>query len=1622
MERKQVSHVALVFGFSVLIALMGTAITPAFGPGALAATPIYVRADGNDANCDGTVDAAYVSGSFPQPCAVQTIQQGIVLVDPSGTVFVRAGTYVLTAVVNVNKTGITLDGDGPGATIVQVSGTGDRFNIAAPGVTLQDFEIVKTDKAGEQNIIRLTNGNNVTIKNNTIHGQFVIGDGDVSRALIFNAGAFTGTNIESNTIYALRQPAYVSGTHTGTVQNNYVYGTKGWVLEGGNLTFTGNTWGTGAQANVYDVAILSTMPPAYYTDIVAMSNANNEAVIENQRVSPAVLSVVYVDAATAYGSDLGGRYHPYSSITPAVTRVVADGTVKVADGTYIEQVVIDGKNLTLKGQSLNAVIQAPNTVPTCFTTSSAKKPIVCVKNGATATIDTFTIDGAGKGNANNQFVGVAFSNAGGTLKNSLVKDIRDTPFSGAQHGVAIFSYNDNGAARTINVWDNVITGFQKNAMALNASDTTPLTIDVRRNQVTGAGPTSVTAQNGIQAWGNLVTGIVDDNDVGGIAYSGSGYVATSILPYYADLTISNNTVTGGHVGIYNIDGAGQILGNTIGVIKAGVYGYGIIATDPPTAVPSPYGAEDFGSAGAIVPDGATATLVVNIAQNSISFSGGDNTGTVGIEADAGYGVDNLNVTMTDNNVIGFNYGMGWYQCTSSCSAGVFVQAKAFDNSLAGNTIAMESNVTSLTVDASGNWWGTNTPAGVAGAKVGTIDYTPWLNSGTDTNAAPGFQGDFSNLWVDDDSPQVGATGRIQEGINLVTASTVNVAAGTYVGNVNIPASITLKGAQFGAAVSGRTAASSSESTIQGLVTVGASNVVLDGFTLTNPGQTYAVSVGNHTPSYSVIAITHNIVDTVGAVGLAQNVHAIVLTNGPDSVTIAHNRFNNIKASTKSVSAIGVLDSVSADQSTGLVIQDNTFSDIASATKGAYGVLLNNGAGTPGAQIKDNTFSGLNGGWTHAIGLEGPTLNAVVTGNIFSGLTAAGPDKVAVLFEKNLNGGTVNVECNQFNGSTFYGVAIHPNDLPGGSNGYNYVVNAEKNWWGNASGPYDAITNPSGTGALVGPKVDFDPWLASNIGCATTTGNWQNTRTGAFNDLQDSLDDALPNDTILAVGTQPLSGGATATHPGVTINLNGGTFGPGSPFLTVNAANITVNGPGTLDGWTGGANSTSPAILVNSGGDNLIVNGVEIKRWADGVEVAANVTSFKLVNNWIHSNTDAGLQVNTGVTLGGVVTIQGNLFKVNGGNGVQNNGATTNLNAEYNSWGDVSGPTGSLGDGVGGSVDYTPWTFAETYIDVDPLTGGDQYQRNVDQSTSFNVDLKFEAANLYGLAFQFSYDPTYLTFNGPPTFSAPWSGTCAMIGAPPVGTFKYQCYLMSGPAWNGGTVATFNFTANGGALIGNGPWSTYFDVSHVETNTSAGAIGGVKVFVNNAGFNAPTTADRDITDANDGQINITGIAQFTGFVDLQGRPNDSGAALSVYSAATRPGTAIASAASASSGAYTTAYIPSNVLTVGSTYYLYVDRPLYLPTTADAASLYAHSKLLSTRPTTALGTFMLLGGDATDNNVIDIYDAGCIGGAYGGGAVVCNVTGSSDVNGDGATNILDLVLFGGNYLLDASPWTP
>lgn len=97
--------------------------------------------------------------------------------------------------------------------------------------------------------------------------------------------------------------------------------------------------------------------------------------------------------------------------------------------------------------------------------------------------------------------------------------------------------------------------------------------------------------------------------------------------------------------------------------------------------------------------------------------------------------------------------------------------------------------------------GTAVPSGgqpdICGTASANFDYTPWLHVGTDISASIGFQGDFSTLHVDDSSAQIGAVTRIQEGVNMVSGSTVLVEPGAYSENVVITNKITIDGAGSG---------------------------------------------------------------------------------------------------------------------------------------------------------------------------------------------------------------------------------------------------------------------------------------------------------------------------------------------------------------------------------------------------------------------------------------------------------------------------------------------------------------------------------------------------------------------------------------------------------------------------------------------------------------------------------------------------------------------------------------------------------------------------------------------------------------------------------------------------------
>jgi hypothetical protein len=90
------------------------------------------------------------------------------------------------------------------------------------------------------------------------------------------------------------------------------------------------------------------------------------------------------------------------------------------------------------------------------------------------------------------------------------------------------------------------------------------------------------------------------------------------------------------------------------------------------------------------------------------------------------------------NLTGFN------ATTSAATATILVTAgslKLRQNGITGAGALVRSTAA---VDASGNWWGTNVQDTIGGTLSANVDYSPFLNSGTDNaGATPGFQSSFN---------------------------------------------------------------------------------------------------------------------------------------------------------------------------------------------------------------------------------------------------------------------------------------------------------------------------------------------------------------------------------------------------------------------------------------------------------------------------------------------------------------------------------------------------------------------------------------------------------------------------------------------------------------------------------------------------------------------------------------------------------------------------------------------------------------------------------------------------------------------------------------------------------------
>lgn len=223
---------------------------------------------------------AAAGGDGSQEKPFQTIEEALAVVQPNGIINVLPGTYPITSQVNLNVSGLTLKGRA-GSTIL-LQGPVVPFLCSSDNTTIDGLTIT-SDQPYPVEFIQIA-GNNDQILNCDIYGPNQAGDSStwvVNRGFVTQPG-ITNLLVSNNIFHTLRQPAYLNPNSTGTIMDNVVYNTRGYVVDQAIFVFSGNSWGI--PENAVDIALLAgTITGAPYDPLTALEASNSSATISDQR-------------------------------------------------------------------------------------------------------------------------------------------------------------------------------------------------------------------------------------------------------------------------------------------------------------------------------------------------------------------------------------------------------------------------------------------------------------------------------------------------------------------------------------------------------------------------------------------------------------------------------------------------------------------------------------------------------------------------------------------------------------------------------------------------------------------------------------------------------------------------------------------------------------------------------------------------------------------------------------------------------------------------------------------------------------------------------------------------------------------------------------------------------------------------------------------------------------------------------------------------------------------------------------------------------------------------------------------------------------------------------------------
>jgi nitrous oxidase accessory protein NosD len=246
----------------------------------------------------------------------------------------------------------------------------------------------------------------------------------------------------------------------------------------------------------------------------------------------------------------------FTHIQDAIEAASPGDEIHICKGIYIEQITIR-KPLDIDAD--NGAILMPSAMQANTTSLFDAAPIataLLVTDTSGVSISGLTVDGANNGISQcaPDLIGISFQNASGELDRIAVRNFKlAASLNACQSGTGIFVQSGNGGVSKVEIDHCTVHDFQKNGITADEKGTVTI---IRRNVVTGIGPTTGAAQNGVQigfgAAGSILDNVVTNNVWAPCtAIATCTVVATNILVTQSDgVEVSGNTAGISQVNIF----------------------------------------------------------------------------------------------------------------------------------------------------------------------------------------------------------------------------------------------------------------------------------------------------------------------------------------------------------------------------------------------------------------------------------------------------------------------------------------------------------------------------------------------------------------------------------------------------------------------------------------------------------------------------------------------------------------------------------------------------------------------------------------------------------------------------------------------------------------------------------------------------------------------------------------------------------------------------------------------------------------------------------------------------------------------------------------------------------------